>query len=99
MFRAAIKRAVQSVADQVYPSAAQMAHETGEPVIAFTYLNGTITNVTLVQPSGFPLLDAAALQAVRIAPYPAPPAAFANHSYTWMIAVEFHLAAASVDGD
>jgi protein TonB len=98
-FRAAIKSAVQSVADQVYPQAAQMAHETGMPEVTFTYLNGAVTNVALTQSSGYPLLDAAAMQAVRIAPYPAPPEAFANRAYSWTVAVIFRLAAPSIDAD
>ncbi|HQT47331.1 MAG TPA: energy transducer TonB [Acidocella sp.] len=98
-FRAAIKSAVQSVANQVYPQAAQMAHESGMPEVTFTYLNGTVTNIAISRSSGYPLLDEAAMQAVRIAPYPAPPAAFANHTYSWTVAVIFRLAAPSIEAD
>ncbi|MDE8346056.1 MAG: energy transducer TonB [Acidocella sp.] len=99
LFQADIKRAVQSVVDQVYPQAAQMAHEIGTPSVTFTYLDGRVTNIELAQSSGFPLLDQAALQAARIAPYPAPPPGFAGRSYQITIAVIFELAAPSVDGD
>ncbi len=99
VFQADMKRAVQSVVDQVYPQAAQMAHETGTPSVTFTYFNGRVTNIALGQSSGFPLLDRAALQAARIAPYPAPPPGFAGRTYEVTVSVIFELAAPSVDGD
>lgn len=98
-FRAAMKRAVQSVVNQVYPAAAQIAHETGVPYITFTYLNGVVTDISLAQSSGYPLLDQAALQAARIAQYPAPPTGFAGRTYSVTVSVIFQLAAPSVDSD
>jgi len=98
-FRVSMREAVQAVANQVYPQAAQMAHETGTVGVSFTYLNGAVTDISLAQSSGFPLLDAAALQAARIAQYPQPPSGFAGRSYTVEVQVVFQLAAASVDGD
>lgn len=99
MFRNGMKAAVQAVADEVYPQVAQMNHETGTPEVTFSYLNGQVTDITLARSSGFPLLDAAALQAARIAKYPAPPADFAGHVYTVTVEVIFEMAAPSVDGD
>ncbi len=98
-FRLAMKNAVQSVASEVYPQAAQMAHETGIPEVTFTYLGGQVTNIALARSSGFPLLDAAALQAARIAHYPLPPAGFSGHSYYVTVEVIFQMAAQSVDGE
>jgi protein TonB len=96
LFRDAVRRAVQEVANSVYPQGAQ---ESGTVEITISYLNGRALDVTLARSSGFPLLDAAALQAGRIAPYPAPPPAFANHVYPWTITVIFQAAAPSVDSD
>ncbi len=98
-FRAAMKRAVQAVVNQVYPAAAQMAHETGVLYITFTYLNGVVTDISLAQSSGFPLLDQAGLQAARIAQYPPPPPGFAGRTYSVTVSVIFQLAAPSVDSD
>ncbi len=67
-FSAAIKRALQAHANQVYPQAAQAAHETGSPELTFTYLNGVVTGISLTRSSGFPLINqAAALEDARIA--------------------------------
>jgi len=98
-FRSAMRSAVQSVANEVYPQAAQMAHETGAPEVTFTYCNGAITGIALARSSGFPLLDQAAMQAARIAHYPPPPSGFTGRTYTVTIEVIFQMAAASVDGD
>ena len=99
MFQAAIKRAVQAVVGQVYPAAAKMANESGTPEITFTYLNGVVTNVSLTRSSGYPLLDQAALEAARIAQYPAPPAGFAGRTYNFSVVVIFQVIAPTVDGD
>jgi protein TonB len=96
LFRDAVRRAVQQVANSVYPQGAQ---ESGEVEITITYLNGRALSVTLARSSGFPLLDAAALDAGRIAQYPLPPPAFANHVFPWTVTVIFQQAAPSLDGD
>lgn len=98
-FSAAIKRALQAHANEVYPRAAQMAHETGSPQLTFTYLNGVVTNIAITRSSGYPLLDAAALQDARIAQYPAPPKGFAGRVYHITVAVTFELAAPQIDAD
>jgi periplasmic protein TonB len=99
LFQAAIKRAVQAVVDQVYPAAAKMANESGTPEITFTYFNGVVTNISLTRSSGYPLLDQAALEAARIAQYPAPPAGFSGRTYNISVAVIFQVIAPNVDGD
>jgi protein TonB len=98
-FSAAIKRALQAHANQVYPQAAQMAHETGSPELTFTYLNGVVTGIALTRSSGFPVLDAAALEDARIAAYPAPPNGFEGRTYHITVEVNFEMAAPDVDGD
>jgi periplasmic protein TonB len=98
-FASAIRRALQAHASEVYPQAAQMAHEAGAPVLTFTYLNGVVTNIAVTQSSGFPMLDAAALQDARIAQYPPPPEGFTGRTYQIRVSVIFRLAAVSVDGD
>jgi periplasmic protein TonB len=98
-FSAAIKRALQAHANQVYPQAAQMAHEMGEPQLTFTYLNGVVTDISLTRSSGFPLLDAAALQDARIAAYPPPPQGFEGRTYHITVTVTFQMAAPEIDAD
>ena len=98
-FRLAMRNAVQAVANQVYPQAAQMAHEAGQPEVNFIYTNGTVTGISLARSSGYPLLDEAAMQAARIAHYPPPPPGFAGRSYTVTVVVIFQMAAASIDQD
>ncbi len=98
-FSAAIKRALQAHANQVYPQAAQMSHETGEPQLTFTYYNGAVTGITLTRSSGFPLLDAAALEDARIAAYPPPPAGFQGRTYHITVTVTFQMAAPEIDAD
>jgi periplasmic protein TonB len=98
-FSAAIKRALQAHANEVYPQAAQMARETGEPQLTFTYLNGVVTNITLTRSSGYPLLDQAALEDARIAAYPPPPQGFQGRTYYITVTVNFEMAATEVDGD
>jgi len=98
-FSAAIKRALQAHANEVYPQAAQMARESGAPQLTFTYLNGIVTDITLTGSSGYPLLDEAALRDARIAAYPPPPHGFEGRTYHITVTVNFQMAAPDVDGD
>jgi protein TonB len=98
-FSAAIKRALQVHANEVYPQAAQMADENGSPQLTFTYLNGVVTNITLTRSSGYPLLDQAALEDARIASYPPPPTGFQGRTYHITVTVTFQMAALDVDAD
>jgi protein TonB len=91
--------AVQRAATQDYPEAAQMAHENGEVGVSFLFEDGAVSDVAVIQSSGFPMLDAAAMQAVRDAHYPQQPADFAGQPHAVRVAVRFHTAAAEVDGD
>lgn len=99
LFRLAMHQAVQAVADRVYPRAAQDANEAGTAEVQFTYENGVVTNITLAHTSGYPLLDAAALEGARIAQYPAPPANFAGRTCYVTVDMTFRPAAPTVDGD
>jgi len=91
--------AVQRAATADYPQAAQMAHENGEVALSFVFDNGAISNVVILQSSGFPMLDAAAMQAVRDAHYPQPPPDFATRPHPVRVTVRFQTAPAEVDGD
>jgi protein TonB len=98
-FAAAMKRALQAHADEVYPQAAQLAHETGAPELTFTYLNGQVSNIAISRSSGFPMLDQAALECARIASYPAPPKGFEGRTYTITVSVIFRGAGEDYSGD
>ncbi len=99
LFRLAMKAAVQAVANQVYPQGAQAANEAGTPTVSFTYVDGMVSNVTLLHSCGYPMLDAAAEQAVRIAHYPAEPSNFHGQSVPVTVSVIFALGAPDVGSD
>jgi protein TonB len=64
--RSAVQAAVRC------PPAAQMMGQSGKARIAFDYVDGAIAGpARLARSSGMPILDAAALTAVRTAHYPA----------------------------
>ena len=99
LFRQAMRDAVQAVANQVYPAAAQMTGQGGSAEVTFTYNDGQVTGIALTRSSGYPLLDQAALLAARVAHYPLPPQGFAGRTYSVTVEVIFRPAATSVDGD
>ena len=99
VFRAQMINAVQAVANEVYPQAAQMAHESGTPEVNFIYRNDAVVDITLARSSGYPLLDDAAMQAARIAHFPPPPAGFEGRTYIVTVRVIFQAAAPSMDAD
>ena len=73
-YLARLKQRIQN--EWVYPEAAWSRGVSGELLLVFTLnKNGSMTNVHLVQSSGFPILDREALRAVKqAAPYdPFPP--------------------------
>ena len=73
-YLARLKRRIQN--EWVYPEAAWSRGVSGELLLVFTLnKNGSMTNVHLVQSSGFPILDQEALRAVKqAAPFdPFPP--------------------------
>ena len=99
LFQARMAEAVQRAATEDYPQAAQMEHENGEVGVSFVFENGAVSDVVIIQPSGFPMLDAAAMQAVRDARYPQQPNDFGDRPHDVRVLVRFHSAAAEVDGD
>jgi len=99
LFQAEMAQAVQRAANADYPAAAQMARENGEVALDFTFIDGAVQNIVIERSSGFPLLDEAAVQAVRDAAYPPEPPDFAGRPHNVRVVVEFHTAAVETDGD
>lgn len=81
--RAAIEAAV------AFPFAAQALHQYGQARVEFDYLDGRANGIRLVQSSGFPLLDPAALAAVRAAHYPPPPPEAQGRALHYVLWVRF----------
>lgn len=94
-----MRDAVQLAATEDYPEAAQMAHENGDVDVSFMFEDGVVSDVVIIQSSGYPMLDAAATQAVRDARYPQQPPDFAGRPRNVRVLVRFQTAAAEVDGD
>ncbi len=88
-FKGAVKAAVQAAV--VYPASARMAHVAGKTKVAFNYLDGRVSNLSIVTSSGSSMLDAAAKRAVVAASYPAPPAGFAGKVLQFEVWVRFVL--------
>lgn len=81
--------AVQSAVQ--YPLAARMAHMHGRTQIGFNYLDGAVSNVSVLKSSGYHALDDAAIQAVMTAHYPPPPGALRGHSLPFALWVVHRL--------
>jgi protein TonB len=97
LFRAAMRAAVRRAA--ITPDAAAMAHEAGITRVSFTFLDGVPSDISIAASSGYPLLDDAAMQAVRDARYPAVPADMRGLAESVQVDVIFHLSDTSVDSD
>jgi len=89
-FEAMLRRSVQAAL--IFPRGAQAAHEQGVARVRFSYRDGRVEGATLVQGTGYPILDAAALQTVRNAHYPPTPHAFAGRLLMVEVAVVFQAA-------
>lgn len=87
LFSARIKAAVQAAVR--YPPAARMMHRQGQARVAFDYLDGKVSQAHLVQSSGFPMLDRAAVAAVNRADYPMPLAKLAHRLMHMSVWVQF----------
>jgi periplasmic protein TonB len=83
--RAAIEAALR------YPESARMAGITGRVRVAFTYRDGSVSDVRVVVSSGRALLDRAALAAVSSAEYPKPAPGLAGKSLSKQLWVTFDL--------
>ncbi len=87
LFSAKIKAAVQGAVR--YPPAARMMHRQGQARVAFDYLDGKVSQAHLVQSSGFPMLDRAAVAAVKNAAYPMPLAKLVHRLLHMSVWVQF----------
>ncbi len=97
LFQAEMRRAVQAAA--VNPASAELAHEAGVVRVRFVYEDGVASGITVIGSSGYPLLDQAAMQAVRNAQFPPQPPDFAGRADEVQVDVIFRAAAEDVDGD
>jgi protein TonB len=85
--RGRIRNAVQAAVH--CPAAARMMELSGKAAVAFDYRDGAlIGGVQLTRSTGTPMLDAAALAAVRDAHYPDPPPEIVNHLLRFLVWVE-----------
>lgn len=85
--RGRIRDAVQAAVR--CPAAARMMALSGKAGVAFDYRDGAlIGGAALTRSTGVPMLDAAALAAVRDARYPVPPTEVTNHLLRLLIWVE-----------
>jgi protein TonB len=87
LFEGEVRQAVQHAA--TYPMAARVAREAGRAQVSFSLRGGQPGDVVLVQSSGFPMLDQAALAAVRAATYPAPPPTRVGRDMRFIVWVQF----------
>jgi periplasmic protein TonB len=88
-FEGQVRQAVQRAV--VYPMAAREAHEIGRTQVAFILRGDRAADPAVAQSSGFPILDRAALAAVRDARYPSPPAALGGRELRFLVWVQFQL--------
>jgi protein TonB len=85
--RGQIREAVQAAVR--CPAAARMMGLTGKAGVAFDYRDGGLMGgAQLTRSTGIPMLDAAALAAVRDARYPKAPPEIANHMLRLLVWVE-----------
>jgi TonB family protein len=86
-----IHEAVQAAA--VMPAAARRQRREGRAQVGFSYLDGAVAEIALIQSSQSRLLDDAAIDAVRSAHYPMPPAPLRGRKLPIQVWVEFRLSA------
>lgn len=86
-FHSRIRNAVQAAVR--CPPAARMLNQSGKAGVAFDYRDGAVNgSLQLVRSSGMPILDTAALAAVRNAHYPEAPPEMLNHILHLQVWVE-----------
>ena len=88
-FEAELRSAIQAAVR--YPRAARLMQLTGKTLVGFDFRDGSVSHLRVVTSSGTDLLDHAALDAVRNAPYPATPQALQGKAMAFTIWVRFHL--------
>jgi protein TonB len=86
---ARIDRAVQAAA--FMPDAAKRQHREGRARLRFTYRDGVVDGIEVVESSQSRILDDAALAAVRHAHYPAAPSAARGRRLTLLVWIDFRV--------
>jgi protein TonB len=79
----------------IMPQAAQRQHRQGRAQIGFTYRDGNVAAARIVASSQSPVLDNAALRAVREASYPPPPARLRGRMLNLVVWIDFRTASAA----
>jgi periplasmic protein TonB len=87
-FEARIRDAVQAALR--YPAAARMMNLHGRARVSLDYQAGAVSDLHIVQSAGSPLLDKAALNAVREARLPQAPAEIGSRLLRLLVWVEFN---------
>ena len=88
-FEAQLRDAIQAAVR--YPRAARLMRLSGRTFVAFSFSDGHVGALRVVTSSGAPLLDAAAIAAVREAAYPPAPGGLRGRTMTFQIWVHFWL--------
>ena len=86
-----IGRAVEDA--KYYPPLARQTHREGRVAVSFSYRDGAVADVALLQSSLSATLDHAALTAVRVAHYPSAPSGLAGHQLRLTVWVAFSMVA------
>jgi protein TonB len=86
---ARIRQAVQEAA--IYPASARIMHLQGRTQVRFDYTDGTAATLDVATSSTSPILDRAALAAVRNAALPRAPAPIGARTLPVLVWVNFHL--------
>jgi TonB family protein len=86
---ARIRQAVQDAA--LYPTSARIMHLEGRIQVRFDYTDGSADAARVASSSNSPMLDRAALAAVRAASLPRAPAEIGGRRLPLLIWVEFRL--------
>ena len=85
----AIDRSVRAAA--IMPEAAKRLHLEGRVLVRFSYVDGTAGGATVIKSAQSRLLDDAALQAVRVAVYPAAPDCLQGRRLELLVWINFNL--------
>ncbi len=86
---ARIRQAVQNAA--IYPASARVMHLEGRTQVRFDYTDGSVGGADVATPSESPMLDRAALAAVRSAALPRAPAEIGTRTLALLVWVDFRL--------
>lgn len=84
-----VQRAVQQAA--AYPPVARRMALQGRVQIRFDYAGGAVSDIAVAHQSDAPILDRAAMQAVRDASYPPAPAPIGRRRLAMLVWVDFRL--------